>query len=353
MEVQCCGACVCNGCTRQCLELSTSKPLYLIHPQDAFRAVNGALQRYGKDRELDPLVSTVLGSMGAARHRDLLSQFSAFLPPQSRPEFLSKVRCGGGVGKEREPECCGCQTGVHLLTGPASSTCRDLPVQDIMEETPAASTADRVWRALDGVEHLPRVPAAPQATPAAGGQRLVLPGAGSVPRASASRPQPAMAPPAPGQARALSSRSRPQGAPLPAHVGMPSARSGPQTAPQPAPRPASGHLAPHNRPRASPLVADPKTQASKPAAQPASARLPSATPQAAKSAPAGRDGPAAAPQRSGPPCSMCGVAPMRQPHQGACGHTACKSCWMAAVTRFKCPVCGKPARASQLLPRAG
>ena len=77
------------------LELGTRKPPYLVHPQDAFRAVNGALQRYGKDRELDPLVSTVLGSMRAARHRDLLSQFSAFLPPQSRPEFLSKVRCGG------------------------------------------------------------------------------------------------------------------------------------------------------------------------------------------------------------------------------------------------------------------
>lgn len=270
---------------------------------------------------------------------------------QTRVSEQSQVR---GEWGRSENQSAVAQTGVCFLTGPASSICRQLPVQDSVEETPAVSTADRVWRALDGVEHLPRAPAAPQATPAAGGQRLVLPGAGSVPRAPASRPQPAMAPPAPGQARTLSSRSGPQGIPLPApaHIRMPSARSGPQTAPQSAPRPASGHLAPHNRPRASPLVAGPKAQASKAAAQPVSARLPGAAPQAAKSAPAGRDDPASAPQHSGPPCAMCGVAPMRQPHQGACGHTACKSCWMAAVTRFKCPVCGKPARASQLLPRA-
>jgi hypothetical protein len=39
---------------------------------------------------------------------------------------------------------------------------------------------------------------------------------------------------------------------------------------------------------------------------------------------------------------------MDAPHEAACGHTACYACWLKALAQFKCPVCGRGVRKTQL-----
>lgn len=50
----------------------------------------------------------------------------------------------------------------------------------------------------------------------------------------------------------------------------------------------------------------------------------------------------------GPPCAVCGKAPMDAPHQASCGHSACYTCWLTALAKFSCPVCSRGVRKNQL-----
>jgi endogenous inhibitor of DNA gyrase (YacG/DUF329 family) len=53
----------------------------------------------------------------------------------------------------------------------------------------------------------------------------------------------------------------------------------------------------------------------------------------------------------GPACPVCGKTPMEAPHEAGCGHSACYACWLKALAQFKCPVCSRAVRKSQLSKR--
>ncbi len=49
------------------------------------------------------------------------------------------------------------------------------------------------------------------------------------------------------------------------------------------------------------------------------------------------------------PCSLCGTKPMKNAHEGPCGHVACYGCWAVQLaTQFKCKTCGRPMRQKNL-----
>ena len=51
----------------------------------------------------------------------------------------------------------------------------------------------------------------------------------------------------------------------------------------------------------------------------------------------------------GPPCPVCGKAPMDAPHEAGCGHSACYTCWLKALAQFRCPTCSRGVRKAQLV----
>ncbi|PNW86513.1 hypothetical protein CHLRE_02g089608v5 [Chlamydomonas reinhardtii] len=96
--------------------------------------------------------------------------------------------------------------------------------------------------------------------------------------------------------------------------------------------------------------------------QPPPAKRPNLGPSPAYSAP-GPSGPAPAGAAGGggggggvlsaaaaaTPCSLCGQRPVKNAHEGPCGHVACYNCWLVQLAvHFKCKTCGRGMRQKNL-----
>lgn len=57
---------------------------------------------------------------------------------------------------------------------------------------------------------------------------------------------------------------------------------------------------------------------------------------------------AAGPTGKGKPCPVCKSAEAVNPWRGPCGHQACYTCWLQALSAMKCPSCSAPTRKRQL-----